>query len=277
MKKFRAALPALFLAFVAVSAHAQHAGDNVITAGWFHIAPQYSSTSITTNTATVPINTPLGLPSSFSSPGTGLSTNDANTLGIVFSHFLTDNIAVTTVAGIPPEFQLYGHGTIMPPGPAGALGSQNLSDPSNNPIVKKVREWSPAIMLQYYFNTATSRFRPYVGLGIAYNFFTGIELNPQFQASTSNNLGSVLAAGAGKPGPTSVSASSTRSLSPLFNVGASYALNKHWAITAAVSYIPFKTTATTKIHAADGTLLATSKADLSVDPIVTFVALSYRF
>jgi outer membrane protein len=274
MKKICVALLALV---ASAGAYAQHAGDNVVSLGWFHIAPQYSSSNITVNVAPTPINTPLSLPNSFSSPGTGLATSVSNTLGLTFSHFLTDHIAITTVAGIPPIFQLYGHGTIRAPGPAGALGSQNLSEPSNNPVVNKVREWSPAIMLQYYFDTASPRFRPYVGIGVAYNFFTGIELNPQFQQSTSNDLGAVLAAGANKPGPTHVSASASRSLAPLFNIGASYAIDKHWAVTAALSYIPFKSTSTLKINAADGTLLANSKTELKINPFITFVALSYRF
>ncbi len=89
-----------------------------------------SSTPLTATVAPTPINTPLRLPNSFTSPGTGLSTSSADTVGFVFSHFLTDHIAVSTVAGVPPTFKLYGHGTIKPPGPAGALGSQNLSDPA---------------------------------------------------------------------------------------------------------------------------------------------------
>jgi outer membrane protein len=44
-----------------------------------------------------------------------------------------------------------------------------------------------------------------------------------------------------------------------------------------VSYTPLKTYAETDIKAADGTLLAVSKAKLKADPIITFVAVSYRF
>ena len=137
------------LGTLASGAHAQKAGDNVVTLGWFHIMPQDSSTPMTTYVSPQPIDTPLRLPSAFTSQGTGLSTNNADTLGLVFSHFLTDHIALTTVAGVPPTFKIRGRGSIVPPGPAGALGTENLDDPANEPIVKSVRQWSPAMMVQY--------------------------------------------------------------------------------------------------------------------------------
>jgi outer membrane protein len=103
MKKICLAVLATLLS---ASAHAQHAGDNVAVLGWFHVMPQDSSTPLTTHVAPTPINTPLRLPNSFTSPGTGLSTNSADTVGLVFSHYLTDHIAVTTVAGVPPVFKI---------------------------------------------------------------------------------------------------------------------------------------------------------------------------
>jgi outer membrane protein len=262
---------------LSTAAHAQHAGDNVAALGWFHVAPQDSSTPLTTTVAPTPINTPLRLPNSFTSPGSGLSTNNANTVGLVFTHFLTDNIAVSSVAGVPPTFKLYGHGTIKPPGPAGALGSQNLSDPATNPIVQSVRQWSPALIFQYYFRNGDAKFRPFVGIGVSYNWFSDIQLNPNFVKATQDDLGSVLAAGAGKPGATQVSAKASSSWQPVFNVGATYNITSHLGVVASVTYIPLKTTSSVIVKAADGTELAVSRAELKADPIISFVALSYKF
>jgi outer membrane protein len=270
-------LIAALTACLSLSAHAQQAGDNVAVLGWFHVAPKDSSSALTTNVAPTPINTPLRLPNSFTSTGTGLSTNNADTAGLVFSHFLTDHIALTSVAGVPPVFKVYGHGTIMPPGPAGALGTQNLGDPSSNPIIKSVRQWSPAAILQYYFNKPTAKFRPFVGLGVSYNWFSDIQLNPNFVTSTQNNLGSVLAAGAGKPGTTQVTAKASSSWQPVFNAGAEYNITDHWGLIASVTYIPLKTTSSVIVKAADGTELAVSKAELKADPIISFLAVSYKF
>lgn len=273
----RPALAALALCACASSAYAQKAGDDVVSLGWFHIMPQQSSQPLTTHVAPTPINTPLRLPSSFTSSGTGLASNNADTLGLVFSHYLTDHIAITSVAGVPPTFKIYGHGTIKPPGPAGALGSQDIGQAGVNPIVKSVRQWSPALLFQYYFASPTSKFRPFVGVGVSYNFFTNFELNPNFVQSTQQNLGAILAAGAGKPGPTSVEAKASSSWAPVFNAGAMYNINEHWGVTASVTYIPLKTTSSVIIKAADGTQLAVTQSELKADPIITYLALSYRF
>ncbi|SEK00069.1 OmpW/AlkL family protein [Paraburkholderia diazotrophica] len=278
MKKLLvAASAAALVALATQNAYAQKAGDNLVTLGWFHVMPQDSSTPLTTHVAPVPINTPLRLPSSFTSPGTSLSTTNADTAGLVFSHFVTDHIAVTSVAGIPPKFEIYGHGTIQPPGPAGALGKQDIGDPAVNPIVKSVRQWSPALIFQYYFASATAKFRPFLGIGVSYNWFSDIQLNNNFVTSTQDNLGAILAAGAGKPGKTSVEAKASSSWAPVFNAGAMYNITDHWGVTASVTYIPLKTTSSVIIKAADGTELGVSKAELKADPIITYLAVSYKF
>ncbi|WP_454765461.1 OmpW/AlkL family protein [Cupriavidus campinensis] len=276
--KSLAAIAAVFGTFAGMQpAHAQKAGDNVVSAGWFHIQTSGVSPPLTTTVAEVPINYPLGLPTTFTAPGSGLSSSNADTLGLTFSHFVTDNIAVTAVGGIPPEFKLYGHGELIPPGPAGALGRQSLGDPALNPIITRARQWSPAAMVQYHFLEPGTRFRPFLGVGVSYNFFTDIRVNPAFAESVNNNLGAILAAGAGIPGPTSVHADASSSWAPVFNVGGTYNFDEHWGVTAAVTYIPLKTTSTMTIKASDGTTLSTSKTKLEPNPIIFFLAASYKF
>jgi len=46
---------------------------------------------------------------------------------------------------------------------------------------------------------------------------------------------------------------------------------------ASVTYIPLKTTSSVIIKAADGTELGVSKAELKADPIISFLAVSYKF
>lgn len=257
-------------------AHAQQAGDNMVNFGWLHIAPQDSSSPMTTN-VNQQFLTPLVVPASFTSPGTGASVSNGDTAALVFTHFFTDNIAAQMVTGIPPTFQLTGHGVIAPPGIAGALSSIDIGAPNNNPIVGSVRQWSPALVLQYYFGEAQSRLRPFLGVGVSYTFFTNIQLNPHFENELNQNFGSVLTTLSGRTGPTSVEASSSPSWEPVFNAGLSYAFNKHWFGSASVSYVPLKTTATIKIKAADGTVLSTSDANIKINPIVTYLSLGYRF
>ncbi|WP_454723934.1 MULTISPECIES: OmpW/AlkL family protein [Cupriavidus] len=277
--RFAAPLLAAALAWLGgmPAAHAQKAGDNVVALGWFHISTSGHSSPFTTSVIDAPINGPLGLPSSFSAPGSSITTSNADTLGLTVSHFLTDHIALTTVAGVPPKFKLHGHGDLIPPGPAGALGHQPLGDASLNPIITGARQWSPAVMAQYHFLEPTARVRPFVGIGVSYNFFTNIDLNPAFAASVNNNLGATLAAGAGKPGPTSVEAKASSAWAPVFNLGGSFAITDQWGLTASVTYIPLKTTSSMIVKAADGTVLSTSKADISPSPVIVFVAATYKF
>jgi outer membrane protein len=140
-----------------------------------------------------------------------------------------------------------------------------------------VRQWSPALLLQYYFASATAAFRPFVGLGVSYNWFSDIELNPNFVAATRNNLGAVLAAGANKPGPTSVDAKASSSWAPVFNVGGVYNVSRRWGLTASVTYIPLKTKSSVIMKAADGTVLGVTQGELKADPIIAFLAVSYKF
>ncbi|VWD60126.1 OmpW/AlkL family protein [Burkholderia contaminans] len=277
MKKTLLCAAAGAAAVAPLAAHAQSAGSNVVTLGWFHIMPQQSSTPMTTNVAPTPINTPLRLPPSFTSPGTGLHTSGADTVGLTISHFLTDHIAITSVAGVPPVFKVSGQGTIRPPGPAGALGTQNIGLGSVNPIVKSVRQWSPAAILQYYFGAANAKFRPFLGLGVSYNWFSDLQLNTNFIKQTQDNLGAILAAGAGKPGTTSVEAKASSSWQPVFNAGLQYNMTEHFGLIASVTYIPLKTTSTVTIKAADGTVLSESKSDLKADPIISYVGMTYKF
>ncbi|MBN3791128.1 OmpW family outer membrane protein [Burkholderia sp. Ac-20353] len=265
------------VAGVSTLASAQQAGDNVATLGWLHIMPQDSTNGLTTNLTGMPINGPLRLPGSFTSPGTSLTVNNADTVGLTLTHFFTDHIAVTSVLGVPPEFTLTGHGVIRPFGPAGSLGNVDMDKASNQPAVKNARQWSPTIILQYYFNTPTARFRPFVGIGVAYSWFSNIELNGNFAKDINENLGSVLAAGAGKPGPTSVEGKASSSFTPVYNVGASYAFDKHWGVTATLTYMPLKTYSSLVIKAADGSVLGTTRTRLKADPLITFVGISYKF
>ena len=112
-----------------------------------------------------------------------------------------------------------------------------------------------AAILQYYFGAANAKFRPFLGLGVSYNWFSDLQLNTNFIKQTQDNLGAVLAAGAGKPGTTSVEAKASSSWQPVFNAGLQYNMTEHFGLIASVTYIPLKTTSTVTIKAADGTVL----------------------
>ena len=61
-----------------------------------------------------------------------------------------------------------------------------------------------------------------------------------------------------------------------FDVGANYAIDKNWGVTFSVSYVPMKTnaTVTTKVN---GNTVAVAKTRITLDPIVPFLYVTYKF
>lgn len=241
-KMMQAAVAAALLAGGG-SAMAQQAGDWVLGAGWMHFAPQDSSKPLT---LTSPVNTTV--------PGSGANVSSSDTLGLSATYFLDSHWGVEGVLGVPPKFKLQGEGSL---GPIGELGN--------------ARQWSPALLGKYYFNEGNAAFRPYVGLGLTYVWYSDVELTPGMQ----NAVGGLLRR---PPGSTVTSAKLDSSWAPVFNIGAAYQFDQHWGLSFSVSYIPLKTTAKlTTTSAATGAQLATSEASLKVNPIVPYLAVTYRF
>ncbi|SDV48277.1 OmpW/AlkL family protein [Chitinasiproducens palmae] len=242
----RMALVAAFGGALSGAAQAQSAGSFVANVGWFHFAPQDSSR---------PLEVTRPGQAAVTVPGTGATVSNADTVGITGTYFITDNIAAEAVFGYPPRFKLYGEGGL---GKLGQLGSAS--------------EWSPTLLLKYYFGQAGSRFRPYVGAGASYVWYGNVKLN----AAMAN--GSFLAPGAAQGvvavGPTS--ADLTSSVAPVVNAGLAYNINDRWSISASVSYMWLSTRATLTTRLPNGAQI-TSQTRLKIDPIITFVSLGYRF
>lgn len=225
-------------------AHAQSAGDFVANLGWFHLSPQDSSKPLTVN----------ALGTSVTEAGTGASVDDSDTFGLTGTYFFTDHIATTAVFGIPPKFNLSGTGSLAA---LGKLGS--------------AYEWSPTLLLKYYFNDAQSHFRPYLGAGGSYVWYSGVKLS---QAVSSGSFLYSGTYGTALEGTTTAKLSS--SFAPVINAGFTYNIDKHWSVDASLSYMWLSTRATLTTHTAEaGTV--TSSTKLKLNPIISFVSIGYRF
>lgn len=225
----------------AASAVAQSAGDNIISAGWFHVAPRDSSTPLT-------INSPALVAGQVA--GSGASVGSVDTLGFSLTHFITDNWAATLDLGIPPRYKLTGSGTFSA---AGEIGS--------------AKQWAPALLGKYYFGEAQTPFRPFLGLGVTRVNYTNVKLNSRFQQLI----------GASFFNPTAVTtADLDSSWAPVYSAGLSYAINKDWYANFSVSYVRLKTDAelTTNTNTV-GTVR--SSTTLTLNPVVTYLSLGYRF
>ncbi|KAM9994374.1 hypothetical protein ACTFIZ_007613 [Dictyostelium cf. discoideum] len=152
-----------------------------------------------------------------------------------------------------PKHKIVGTGTI---GQYGQLGS--------------AKQWSPSILVKYYFGEATSKFCPFVGLGINYTWFSDVKLTNQ------NFIYSKYGAGA------TSSVSANNSWNPVFNLGASYKISDPWYASRSVSYLPLKTKLKIDTISGKGFPFGTgvpvySEAKANLNPIVIFANIGYRF
>lgn len=222
-------------------AYAQKAGTWELGAGWLGFYPQDSSEPLT-----------FTAPRPAVVPGSGSTVSNSSTLGLSATYFFTSNWATEVVVGIPPKFKLYGTGTLAP---LGELG--------------EAKQWSPTLLAKYYFSDADAKLRPYVGAGATYIWFNGISLTPSLQGGLAQTIGA----------PVALSQTSGKidgKFAPVFTVGASYHFDDRWGMFFSVSYIPLKTTAHLTTTVA-GLPVANSQASLKLNPIIPFLALTYRF
>lgn len=234
------------------AANAQQAGDLVIGAGWMHLAPQDKSQTLQVQ--------PAGSSTSVPFQGSGAKVGSSNTFGLSAVYYFDSHWGLETVAGIPPKFKLDGSGTLASTGRIG-----------------EARQWSPALLLRYTFLEGNAKFRPFVGLGATYVWYSDIKLTDGINTAIAGGLsrasGSVI-----PPSAVNTSAKLSKSFAPVLNVGAGYQFDDHWGVAFSVSYIPLKTKATlTTRSAATGATVATSRTKLTLDPIVSYLSLTYRF
>jgi outer membrane protein len=236
-KKMLVAGAAMALAGVA---QAQSAGSNIISLGWMRVMPTGHSEFLT-------IDSVGGVPFGAQRPNTGATIDSADTLGIVFSHYFTDNISAEFVLGVPPKHNVSGDRGYEKYGKLG-----------------EVRQWSPAIVAKWHFFDAKTKFRPYVGIGVNYTWFTGETVTNQTFVQS-------------EFGPRStMTASAQSSWSPVFNVGANYAVTDNWFVGFSVSYVPVATTAHFTTTLANGAQVQ-SHTKIKIDPVVTYLSVGYRF
>ncbi|NIE55516.1 MULTISPECIES: OmpW family outer membrane protein [unclassified Burkholderia] len=227
-------------ASLADNADAQSAGSITTSVGWLHIAPQGDATPlIVQSVGGVTVNRQLA--------GTGAHASSTDTLGITTEYYVTDNLGVAMLLGMPLKVNLIGDGTLQK---YGTLGT--------------TRPMPPAIELRYHFFSAAATFRPYLGIGANYTWFTQVRAtNSQF---VSDSFG---------PGG-SARATLSASWNPVFEIGANYAVTRHWSVGTSVGYMPVKTHLTLYGQTATGTQIV-SKSTLRLNPLSVFLNVAYTF
>ncbi|WP_417763771.1 outer membrane protein OmpW [Shewanella sp.] len=135
-KKIISGIIAAALFSAAGVANAHQAGDIIVRAGAVVVAPNESSDHVVT-----PDLGDLG----------EFSVDNDTQLGLNFGYMLTDNIGIELLAATPfsHDISLAGIGKVA-----------------------ETKHLPPTLVAQYYFGTAQSKLRPYIGIGVNYtNFF----------------------------------------------------------------------------------------------------------
>ncbi|WP_176256940.1 OmpW/AlkL family protein [Derxia lacustris] len=230
------------------AAQAQSAGSQVVSLGALRYKPNDSSQPL--NITNVPAS--LG---GASQPGSGFTISAENTVAFTYEYYLTDHIGLEVLGGLPPRHTLRGTGT---------LGADAI-----NPLAT-VRNWSLPVLLRWHFNEPTDRFRPYVGLGVDYVWFNDIEITSQFQRALSLKL----SRGATAAGVTTASVDSR--FKPVFNLGATYAIDAQWGVIGSVSYLPLDATAKLVTTMPTGSVIR-SEGKLDINPVIVYLGVTRTF
>lgn len=211
--------------------------------GWLGFYPQDKSTPLT---FTSPMQSEL--------TGSKSAVSNAHTLGLSFSYFLDSNWAVEAVLGIPPKFKLDGRGTLAA---IGRLGEAS--------------QYSPTILARYNFLDSRAALRPFVSVGGTYVWYDDIKLTQTLQNAVGGRLGQA-------PGTSGTSAKIDGKFAPVLNAGVQYRIDDRWGVSFSLSYVKLKTKAklTTRSNAS-GATVGTAESGLTLDPIVSYLSVNYRF
>ncbi|KAB0301581.1 outer membrane protein OmpW [Vibrio fortis] len=201
---------AVLSALMSANVLAHSEGDFIVRVGAATVSPNESSGAVADN------------------PSIEFGVDSDTQLGLTLGYMFTDNISFEVLAATPFSHNI------------SATGLGEIADTKHLP---------PTFMVQYYFGTAESDFRPYVGAGINYTVFF--------------DEGSKIA------GLSDVSLDDSWGLAA--NVGMDYMINDDWFLNASVWYADIDTTAKYNLG---GTNYST---DVDIDPWVFMIGGGYKF
>lgn len=210
-------------------AMANSAGDHVIHGGILSVNPDSGQNTIMLDTLAGPRATPHKA-----------TVDSAITLGFGYDYYVTDNIAVGLMLGIPPK--------------------HDVVSVSTGQAVGDVTQISPEIKAKYLFGTPESKFRPFVGGGIAYVKLEGEITDPAFQGLLGKKV------------------DIDAKLAPVVSAGVQYNINDRMSISGSLSYMFLEP----QVRFPDAPAAASPAVrkvytDAVINPVVGYVAFGYSF
>ncbi|WP_438012131.1 OmpW/AlkL family protein [Psychrobacter raelei] len=246
----------------------------------------------------------------FATPGTGLESDDVDTLGMLINYHIDDNWSVEVKAGFPPKVDILGKGTVVAPfrgvvTPSGiaeqAIGDFNIKDDivitdlSQGSKASTARAWLPATELHYKFGkSGVNKFRPYVGAGVMYAYFNDLKLNSgirqdlvdaghMIQNIKEGNAGTSLQYDGpdGRTTPSSsgmhVKVKADSAWAPIVTVGATYDFDDSWFAVGSLSYAKLDSDSTITVSNDNGEQLIKAVSKIDIDPYISYLGVGYRF
>lgn len=266
LNKYVAALStaATLAAIVSAPVLAHQAGDFMVRVGATSVSPSSDKATINAAGMTVHLGTDA---TAATAPAITASVADNTQLGLNLVYFYSDQIAIELLAATPfsHDINVHSGGTTL-----------NLGTTKHLP---------PTLSALYYLNDPSSKWQPYVGIGINYTVFFEEKFNPMMTGdaievgalggASINNLAGAL----GLPADTQSVGLQAKNLK-LKNswgfaaqVGLDYQLDDRWLVNASARYIDIDTTGTFTATA----LEVPGKVDVSIDPWVYTLSASYKF
>ncbi|MBT8146741.1 MAG: outer membrane beta-barrel protein [Gammaproteobacteria bacterium] len=218
---------AAILAGISQPAVSHEAGDWIFRIGATNVDPDASSSLIST-ADTGPL------------PGTGADVGDSTQLGLNLVYMLSDNIGVEVLAATPFEHDLEAEG----------LGAYNFDVTD----LGSTKHLPPTVTANYFFGTADSTIRPYLGVGVNYTTFFSEDLS-----------------GSARSGLGARSLELDDSWGIAWRGGVDWEINESWLINASFWKIDLETDATFS------SALGRVKANVDVDPWVYMISLGFKF
>jgi outer membrane protein len=213
----------LLLGAAGVTAH--EAGDFIVRAGAAQVDPNDDSDALALNGTVL--------------AGTEAEVDDDTQLGITFTYMLTNHIGVGLLAATPFDHDLEAD-----------LGAVKVDAGS-------AKHLPPTLTLQYYPMESTSKFQPYMGIGVNYTAFFDEEVDSELEAALAETGGDL---------------DLDDSLGWSAQIGFDYEIDEHWLINASIWYLDIDTDAEFKFDG--GTVV---KADVDIDPLVYMIGIGYKF
>ncbi|WP_341961666.1 OmpW family outer membrane protein [Pseudomonas sp. RC10] len=210
-----------------VIADAHEAGDFIVRAGAARVVPNEDSGNLKLDGAKV--------------AGTKATADNSTQLGLTFAYMLTDHVGLELLAATP-----FSH----------TIGVKGLG-PGLDGKLADVKQLPPTLSLQYYPMEASSKFQPYVGVGLNYTKFFDTDLAGDRKDQGFSNL--KLKDSVGLAG----------------QIGMDYMLTDKIMLNASVWYIDIDTKAS--VDGPSALSVGKTKVDVDIDPWVYMVGVGYKF